>query len=101
MVQILQNQPKFFCRAIEILPARVAQITSDHIILQYVKGVRIEFTNNTPPSANEFAAKCCSSQETEIQRLLEKGVIVPSQYEADELISPIYFCYLKKMVRIA
>jgi hypothetical protein len=64
-----------------------------------VKGVKIEFTNNTPPSACEFAEDCSSWQkstlrkcvvQTEVKKLLDKGVLIVSQHEPGEFISPIF-----------
>ena len=48
-------------------------LTNDHTILQYFKGIEIEFINYQPPPANNFV------------------VIVVSQQEPEEFISPILF----------
>jgi hypothetical protein len=99
VLKILQNQPTFSAGRLSRYLPEWQKITSDHIILQYVKGVKIEFTNHTPPPANAFAEGSCRWQQatlnkcvaqTEIQKLLDKGVLVVSQHEVGEFISPIF-----------
>jgi hypothetical protein len=78
---------------------RWRQLTSDPVILNYVMGVNIEFNDQHP---SQYAAKVrhFNMSETaiignEINKLLSKGVIIPSIHEPGEFISSI-FLRLKK-----
>ncbi len=74
VLKILQNQPTFSAgRLSRYLP--VAKITSDHIILQYVKGVKLKFTNHTPPPANAFAEGSCSWQQATLNKCVAQTEI--------------------------
>ena len=105
---ILHNQPTFSAGRLSCYLPERQKFTSDHIISQYVKGVKIDFIHNAPPSANAFAPGYCNWQQAalnkavaliEIQKLLDKGVLVVSQHEVGEFIYQ-YFCCLKKTARI-
>ncbi len=72
-----------------------AQLTSDSIILEYVKGVKIEFQNGIQPYQNNvrtcyFNVTEQAIVESEIQKLSDKGVIIPSTHEDGEFISTIF-----------
>ena len=65
------------------------------MILEFVKGVKIEFyhgiepTQNMGPSCN-FNVREQIIVESEIQKLLQKGVIIPSVHEEGEFMSTIF-----------
>ncbi len=70
------------------------QLTSDSIILEYVKGVKIEFQYGIQPYQNNV--RTCNFNvteqaivESEIQKLSDKGVII-STHEDRECISTIF-----------
>ena len=78
------------------------ELTCDHTILQCVKGVKIEFKNNTSPTCENISPQqaCINSANisavrAKIQKRLDKGVIKSSIHEVGEIISPIFVC-LKK-----
>ena len=70
------------------------EITSDSEVLNCVKGQYIEFssqpTKNLGPRGKTFNISDPLVIRAEIHKLLEKGVIVPTQYECGEYISPIF-----------
>ena len=70
------------------------EITSDSEILNCVKGQYIEFstqpTKNVGPKRKTFSISDSLVIEAEIQKLLDKGVIGPTQHESGEYISPIF-----------
>ena len=69
------------------------EITSDSEVLNCVKGQYIEFstqpTKNLGPKRKTFNISDSLVIEAEIQKLLDKGVIEPTQHESGEYISPI------------
>ena len=70
-------------------------ISSDRNILDIVKGCQIEFKSNTPhqmkhPKEIKFSNVETGFIDTEIKRLLEKGVIVPSCHETGEFVLTIF-----------
>ena len=70
-------------------------ISSDRNILDIVKGCKIEFKSNTPhqmkhPKEITFSSVETGFIDTEIKRLLDKGVIVPSCHETREFVSAIF-----------
>ena len=76
------------------------QLTSDSVILEFVKGVKIEFQNGVEPiqtycRISKFHAQEHALVELEIQKLLEKGVITPSIHEDGDLYPP-YSCAARK-----
>jgi hypothetical protein len=50
------------------------RITNDHTILQYVKGIKIEFINDQSPTANNFAAGALSYQQTLNQSVAQDNI---------------------------
>ena len=70
------------------------EITSDSEVLNCVKGQYIEFstqpTKNLGPKRKTFNISDSLIIEAEIQKLLDKGVIVPTQHESGEYILPIF-----------
>jgi hypothetical protein len=71
------------------------KLTSDSVILEFVKGVKIEFQNGIEPTQNigrtcNFNVREQVIVESEIQKLIQKGVIIPSVHEAGEFISTIF-----------
>ena len=95
VAEILKNQSQFKAGRLSQYLPEWRKLTTDTTILQYVRGVRIEFKGHQPPPANEGI--CVTQQpqnisvvRTEIHKLLAKGVIVQSQHEPDEFISPIF-----------
>ena len=70
-------------------------LTSDPIILQYVAGVKIEFKGDILPQQSArrpslFNAKERTIVHSEIDKLITKGVIVPSSPEIGDFISTIF-----------
>lgn len=70
-------------------------ISSDRNILDIVNGCQIAFKSYTPhqvkhPKEIKFSNAELGFIDTEIQRLLEKGVIVPSCHETKKFVSAIY-----------
>jgi len=70
------------------------EITSDSEVLNCVKGQYIEFstqpTKNLGLKRKKFNISDSLVKEAEIQKLLDKGVIVPTQHESGEYISSIF-----------
>ena len=70
------------------------QITSDRVILNLVQGCIIEFDNipiqNKPPLPCKFSKIEEIAVENEIEMLLNKEVIVPSEHEQHEFVSNIF-----------
>ena len=75
------------------------EITSDSEVLNCVKGQFIDFstqpTRNLGPKRKTFNISDSLVIEAEIQKLLDKGVIVPTQHERGEYISPIFVANIK------
>ena len=77
------------------------QATDDLDVLDWVAHCRITFINNILPvqpkfpHAIKFNDKESAIIDKEIAKLLNKGVLIPSQHEEGEFISPI-FLRLKK-----
>ena len=75
--------------------------TNDFDVLDWVAHCHIKFVNNVPPVQTKFphAIKFNDKEsviiDKEIEKLLNKGVLIPSQHEIGEFISPI-FLRLKK-----
>lgn len=71
-------------------------ITSDKYILQAVKGYKIEFIDNVGPRQTHLLreiglnAQECDIVVQEIDKLLNKGVVIESQHENGEFISNIF-----------
>jgi hypothetical protein len=72
-----------------------AKLTSDSVILEFVKGVKIEFQNDIEPTQN--IGRACNFNvreqvivESEIKKIIQKCVIIPSVHEVGEFISTIF-----------
>ena len=69
-------------------------ITSDREILDMITGTTIDFrylpVQHGPPAIREFSDTEPKIIETEIEKLLNKGVIVRTDRETDDFISPIF-----------
>ena len=63
------------------------EIPSDSEVLNCVKG---QPTKNLGPKRKSFNISDSLVIEAENQKLLDKGVIVPTQHESGEYISPIF-----------
>ena len=76
------------------------KITDDPYILQLVKGSKIDFVKlpfqTYIPNSCKFRASEIKIVKSEIQILLQKGVIKKSLHEKGQFISP-YFCDQRKM----
>ena len=70
------------------------EITSDSEVINCVKGQYIEFstqpTKSLGPKRKTFNISDSLVIEAEIQKLLDKGVIAPTQHESGKYISPIF-----------
>ena len=70
------------------------EITSDKHILQTVTGYKIEFSEPPyqyrPPTATQFSEQEAELVQTEVDKLLTKGVTARCDHEAGEFISPIF-----------
>ncbi len=70
------------------------ELTSDPEILETVSGQFIEF--EIQPIQTSMPVQCQLSNidsqivDTELQALLSKGVIIPSQHEPGEFVSPVF-----------
>ena len=79
-------------------------ITSDKYILQAVKGYKIEFIDNVGPRQTHLPreiglnAQECDIVDQEIDKLLNKGVVIESQHENGEFLT--FFFVERKMVII-
>ena len=71
------------------------EITSDKHILQTVTGYKIEFSEPPyqyrPPTATQFSEQEVELVQTEVNKLLTKGVTARCDHEAGELV---YLSYL-------
>ena len=78
------------------------ELTSDSEVLNCVKGQFIEFstqpTKNLGPKRKTFSVSDSLVIEAEIQKLLDKGVIVPTQHESGEYVSPIFVANKKRWI---
>lgn len=76
------------------------KLTSDSVILEFVKCVKIEFPNGIEPTQNigrtcNFNVREQVIVESEIQKLIQKGVIIPSVHEGEDS-SPLSSCVARK-----
>lgn len=74
---------------------RVKQfLTSDNEILSIIQGLQLEFISNPHQSRIIRQRKFCDSEslaiDNEIKNLIDKSVIVESQHEDDQFLSPIF-----------
>ena len=70
------------------------EITSDKFILETISGVKLEFDNHPVlgvwPREYKFDGTLKKVVDAEILQLLEKGVVVPQEYEKEIFISNIF-----------
>lgn len=77
------------------------ELTSDEEVLDWAEHLHIEFVENSPPIQNgrprviQFNQVESKILDLEIQKLLDKGVVIESTHTEGEFISPI-FLRLKK-----
>ncbi len=93
----MSNQSTFVAGRLKHFLPVWQELTCDHTILQWVTGVKIEFINNNSPTCENIYPQQRSTYSadamvvrTELQKLLNKGVIMPSAHEEGEIISPIF-----------
>ena len=71
------------------------KITTDSTVLDMVKGCTLEFAtyphHTYQPKEIVFSSTECLAIEIELQRLLDKDIIIPSEHETCEFISTIIF----------
>lgn len=68
-------------------------MTCDNSILEFVTGIKIEFIDNQPPAEvgeHQWQTFSVNTVRTEVQKLLDKGVIVICAHEDGEFVSPIF-----------
>ena len=69
-------------------------ITSDSTVVDMVKGCTLEFAtyphHPCQPKEINFSSRECLAIKIELQRLLDKGIIIPSEHETCEFISTIF-----------
>ena len=74
--------------------AKWHDITSDTEVLNTVKGQYIQFSSTPPlcfhPKPKVLRTKDSLLIEWEISKLLGKEIVIPSQHEAGEFVSPIF-----------
>ena len=76
------------------------KLTTDHNILQVVKGCKIEFVGNPPsntrakayPMSNSLSSKI----DDEIKSMLGRGILKEAQFDETMFLSPI-FCQAEKV----
>ena len=77
------------------------EITDDPDVLDWVQHCHVKFINNVPPMQTRYLPTIKFNEkesliiDKEVQKLFNKGVIIHSQHEKDQFISPI-FLRLKK-----
>lgn len=91
----MHTPPAQLAGRIKYFTNRWAELTSDPVILEFVKGVRIDFLHDIEPIQSTVRASYFNAKEEvivadEIKKLLKKGVVIPSKHEEGEFISPIF-----------
>ena len=90
---IAQSRP-FNAGRIQEFFANSQNITSDSTVLDMVKGCTLEFAtyphHTCHPKEIKFSLRECLAIKIELQRLLDKGIIIPSEHETCEFISTIF-----------
>jgi len=69
------------------------KFTSDKFILETVSGFKIKFDDEVIPYRRQplnFNSDECAIVREQISKLVEKGVVVTSQHEPDEIISSVF-----------
>ena len=93
--RLIENQTVFRAGQLTSAVHSWCEITNDPTIIQFVKGVFLEFTQNCEPTQISARPSIFNSKEQlivheEINKLLQKGVIKESHNEHGEFISPIF-----------
>ena len=93
--RLIENQTVFRAGQLTSAVHSWYEITNDPMIIQFVKGVFLEFTKNCELTQISARPSIFNSKEQlivheEINRLLQKGVIKESHNEHVEFISPIF-----------
>lgn len=93
--RLIENQTVFRAGQLTSAVHSWCEITNDPTIIQFVKGVFLEFTQNCEPTQISARPSIFNSREQlivheEINKLLQKGVIKESHNEHGEFISPIF-----------
>jgi len=90
---IAQSRP-FNAGRIQEFFANWQNITSDRTVLDMVKGCTLEFAtyphHPCQPKEINFSSRECLAIKIELQRLLDKGIIITSEHETCEFISTIF-----------
>lgn len=92
---MLAQQTSFKAGRLQDFLVQWEVLTSDPIILRYVTGVKIEFKSNIMPQQHYrrpsmFNVKESAIVQSEIDKLITKGVIVPSSPEMGDFVSTIF-----------
>ena len=97
VVNMLEQQSSFLAGRLRDHLAQWETLTSDPVLLQYVTGVKIEFKGDILPQQSFhrpslFNAKERTIVQSEIDKLITKGVIVPSSSspERGNFVSTIF-----------
>ena len=88
-----QSRP-FNAGRIQEIFANWQKNTSDSTVLDMVKGCTLEFAtyphHTYQPKEIHFSSRECLAIKIELQRLLDKGIIIPSEHETCQFISTIF-----------
>ena len=92
---MLEQQTSFLTGKLCNYLAQWETLTWDPVILQYVTGVKIEFKGDILPQQSShrpslFNAKEQNIVQSEIDKLITKGVIVPTSPEMGDFVSTIF-----------
>ena len=95
----LNQQPTKLAGRLKHFIAHWEKLTSDPVILEF-KGVKIEFQNSIEPAQTmgrtcHFNVREQAIVESEIQKLIQKGVIIPLVHEEGN--SSLSSCIARKM----
>ena len=93
--RIIENQTVFRAGQLTSAVPSLYEIMNDPTIIQFMKGVFLEFSKNCEPTQISARPSIFNSKEQlivheENNRLLQKGVIKESHNEHEEFISPIF-----------
>lgn len=72
------------------------EITSDEEILDWVEHLHIKFVDNKPPTqfgeprVIKFNQMETQILDLEVQKLIDKGVVIQSNHSEGEFISPVF-----------
>ena len=93
--RLIENQTVFRAGQLTSAVHSWCETTNDLTIIQFVKGVFLEFTQNCEPTQISARPSIFNSKEQlivhqEIHKLLQKGVIKESHNAHREFISPIF-----------